>query len=321
MDKDINMVSALSADLVGHLPALLAMMPPPARALHVLEHFGPAAVTELWRTDDGQSLSPSAFAASLSMLAQLASTPVGDKPQAIEHLLLLVGGPAFRRAPPILMLRLLRHIEKRHGDRRLAELSVVAIARWATSIEAPPVTFLSKAPLSAMLTRALHWRPNDELALRRHPEWWPDPASGVAIAGFHLTPLTTTCQMLSAIGTPFHQALCSMMRRDAMKAGAEAWWAIRNGRSEGIAGYAGILRDAARPDVWRPLNAGETAEWIKKVAARLAEQATQNARARKFQSMASAYSDLEALQRLTRSLHDLLSPQRKRSPQASGSVH
>lgn len=314
MAKEKDMVSTLSADLVSYLPVLLAMTPPPARTIDVLEHFGPDAVTELWRTDDGKLLSPTAFGASLSMLAQLAATPVGDKPGAIERLVLLVGGPAFRRAPPVLMLRLLRHLEKRHCDRRLAELTVVAIAGWATSMEAPPATFLSEAPLSAMLTRALHWRPDDELALRRHPDWWPDPASGVAIAGFDLIPVTSTCQMLSAMGTSFQQALCSMMRRDAMKAGAEAWWAIRNGRNEDVAGYAGILRDAARPDVWRPLNAGETAEWIKKVAARLAEQATQNARARKFRSMASAYSDLEALQRLTRSLHDLLSPQGKRSP-------
>ena len=103
---------------------------------------------------------------------------------------------------------------------RLAELEIQSVANWWIATEQPAKR--ANRQWSALVASAQRWREVDEIVLRQVPEVWPFPLQvDMSVAGFDLQPITSTDQLVESA---HHKGvLCLLARRDACKAGLEAW--------------------------------------------------------------------------------------------------
>ena len=132
-------------------------------------------------------------------------------------------------------------------DATLATLEIQSVAAWWIATEQPAKR--ANRQWSALVASAQRWREVDEIVLRQVPEVWPFPLQvDMSVAGFDLQPITSTDQLVESA---HHKGvLCLLARRDACKAGLEAWVFARPRLLESDAGLC--LFGLTRPDIDAP---------------------------------------------------------------------
>ena len=132
-------------------------------------------------------------------------------------------------------------------DATLAALEIQSVAAWWIATEQPAKR--ANRQWSALVASARRWREVDEIVLRQAPEVWSFPLQAdMSVAGFDMQPITSTDQLVESA---HHKGvLCLLARRDACKAGLEAWVFARPRLLESDAGLC--LFGMTRPDIDAP---------------------------------------------------------------------
>lgn len=152
--------------------------------------------------------------------------------QALDHLLpdaaaagatrlvplLELLGQQWRRVPGLVLAAMALQLAAA-GNRDLVVLEIEHVAHWIVQTHRP-LAECDRA-WDELIQDALRWRFHDEIALRLAPSAWDFPLVALSVAGFRLTPITATAQL---VDSQHHKgALCLATRRDACSAGVDAW--------------------------------------------------------------------------------------------------
>lgn len=244
---------------VCHEAALLLMKRPPlAPEQQALVAGLLPAAGALWTVaagEDGDAAAPIRAEDFLQALDHLLPDAAAAGAERLVPVLGLLG-PLWRRAPGLVLAAMAFQLAAA-ADRKLVALEIVHVAHWIAQTEQSGAG--CDRQWTELVQDAQRWRFHDEIALRQTPSAWAFPlAVPIGVAGFGLTPITTTAQL---VDSHHHKgALCLAVRRDACLAGREAWLFARPlllASPEGLC-LVGLSRPAAdddwgEPDVYAPV--------------------------------------------------------------------
>lgn len=224
-DKDQESAAVVSLGRV-HTDAvkLLCMPPPSAHVVSMLETLPTNSLRWLWTSGrDGASTEKTDVMAFSDAVTRLGTLPAPIEPVPVATLLNCLGH-AWRNLPLFILYRALSALPVNQAPTRLQELELQHVAKWVIAVGSDGADG-AMLEWHELVEHALVWENQDEIVLRQKPLRWSHPLESIAAAGFVLTPIISSEQLVAAVA---HQRpLCRVTTASSCATGDEAWWFVR----------------------------------------------------------------------------------------------